>query len=146
MRRHAGQILDGAEVGEELELLAQGDVDAFESAADGSGDGPLERDLVALDGFVERGGNVFAVNFESLGAGGVALPLEFDAGGFKDADYGLRDFRADAVAGDESYFVRLILELSVVSRQFSARARVARLLPTDPTSSTVPMSKDVKVL
>ena len=49
----AGEILDGAEVGEEVELLAQGDVDALEAASDGRGDRPLEGDLVALNGLVE---------------------------------------------------------------------------------------------
>ena len=103
----AGKILDGAEVGEEVELFAQGDVDAFEAAADGGGDGALERDAVALDGFVEGGGDVLAVDLEGFGAGGEALPLEFDAGGFEDADDGVRDFRADAVAGDQGDFVGL---------------------------------------
>ena len=42
----SGKILDGAEVGEEVEFLAQGDVDAFESAADGGGDGAFECDLL----------------------------------------------------------------------------------------------------
>ena len=102
----AGKILDGAEVGEEVELFAQGDVDALEAATDGRGDGPFKGDAVALDGFVERGGNVFAVNLEGFSAGGVALPVEFDAGGFKDADDGVGDFGADAVAGDEGDFVR----------------------------------------
>ena len=37
---------------------------------------------------------------EGLGAGGVALPLELDAGGFENADGGLGDFGADAVAGN----------------------------------------------
>ena len=31
----------------------------------------------------------------------------FDAGGFENADDGLRHFRADAVAGDQCNFVRL---------------------------------------
>ena len=54
---------------------------------------------------IERGGNVLAEDLEGLGAGGKALPLEANAGGFEDADDGLRDFRADAVAGDQGYFV-----------------------------------------
>jgi len=41
MRCQAGQILDGAEVGEEIEPLAQGDVDALETAADGVVTGPF---------------------------------------------------------------------------------------------------------
>ena len=105
LRFEAGKILDGAEVGEEVELLAQGDVDAFEAAADGGGDGPFEGDLVGFDGFGQVGGDVFAEDLEGFGSGGEALPLPFDAGGFEDADHGLRNFRADAVAGDQGYFV-----------------------------------------
>ena len=105
VRVETGKILDGAEVGEEVELLAQRDVDALEAAADGRGDRSLERDFVALDGVVERGGNVFAEDFEGLGAGGEALPLPLDASGFENAHHGLGDFRADAVAGDEGHFV-----------------------------------------
>ena len=108
-RFETGKILDGAEVGEEVELLAQRDVDALEAAADGRRDRPLQRHAVALDGFVERGGNVFAENLEGLGAGGEALPLKLDAGGFKNANHGLRDFGADAVAGDQRNFVCLCL-------------------------------------
>ena len=76
--------------------------------------GPLSATLVALDGFVERGGNVLAVDLEGFGAGGEALPLELDAGGFEDADDGLRDFGADAVAGDQGYFVRHIQLLAAI--------------------------------
>ena len=54
---------------------------------------------------VEVGGNVFAVDLEGFGAGGEALPLPLDAGGFEDANDGLRDFRADAVAGNQRNFV-----------------------------------------
>jgi hypothetical protein len=57
----------------------------------------------------ERGGNVLAVNFEGLGAGGEALPLELNAGSFKNANHSLGDFRADAVAGDQRHFVGLRL-------------------------------------
>ena len=109
MGGHAGKILDRAKVGEELELLAQGNVDALEAAADGCGDRALESDLVTLDGIAERGRNIFAVDFEGLSAGGKALPAEFDAGGFKDADDGLRNFGTDAVAGNKSYFVSLLV-------------------------------------
>src|SRR6266568_167901 len=101
----AGKILDGAKVGEEVELLAEGDVDAFEATANGGGDGALERDLIAFDGLAEIRGDVFAEDFKGFGAGGEALPLPLDAGGFEDADDGVRDFGADAVAGDQGYFV-----------------------------------------
>ena len=107
LRFQAGKILDGPEVGEEVEFLAQRDVDALEAASDRRGDRPFERHFVALNGFVERRGNVLAEDLEGFGAGGVALPIEVDAGGFKDADDGLRDFGADAVAGDQRDLVGL---------------------------------------
>ena len=58
---------------------------------------------------IERGGNVLAEDLEGLGPGGKALPLEADAGGFEDADHGLRHLRPNAVAGNQRYFVRLFL-------------------------------------
>ena len=106
MRFQAGQVLDRAEVGEEVELLAQGDVDALEAAADGRSHRPLQRHAVALDRLVERGGNVLAVDLEGLGPGGKALPLQLDAGGFENANDRLRDLRPDAVAGNQRYLVR----------------------------------------
>ena len=42
-----------------------------------------------------------------FGTGGETFPLELDAGVLKDADNLMGDFRADAVAGNESYFVGL---------------------------------------
>jgi len=105
----AGEIFDGSEVGEEVEFFAERDVDAFEAAADGSGDRAFEGDAVALDGFVEGGGDVLAVDFEGFGPGSKALPLKLDAGGFEDADYGVGDFGADAVAGNERDLVGLCL-------------------------------------
>src|SRR5665213_144975 len=103
----AGEILDGPEVGKEIELFAERNIDAFEAAADRRGHGAFERDAVALDGLVKGGGDVFAMNLEGFSAGCEALPVELDAGGFKDADNRMRDFGADAVAGDQSNFVRL---------------------------------------
>jgi len=52
----------------------------------------LQRHTVALDRLIERNGNVFAMNLEGLGAGGEALPIEFDAGGFENADGHVRNF------------------------------------------------------
>src|ERR1035437_1490477 len=109
VRLQAGKILDGAEVGKEVKSFSQRDVDALESAADGSRHWPLQSHAVALDGLIERGGNVLAEDLEGLGPGGKALPLEAHAGGLQDADYGLRHLRPDAVAGNQRYLVRLAL-------------------------------------
>ena len=105
----AGKVLDGAEVGVEVKLLAEGDVDRGEAAADGGGDGALEGDAVLLDGVVEGLGDVLAGLGEGVGAGVEAVPVEAGvgklAGGFEDGDGGVGDFGADAVAGDEGDFV-----------------------------------------
>ena len=54
---------------------------------------------------IELLGDVLLVLLEGLGAGGIALPLETGSGrrsgAFQDADDGVRDFGADAVAGDQ---------------------------------------------
>ncbi len=106
----AGKRLDGAEIGVEVELLAQRDVDRREAAADGRGDGAFEGDAVLVDGPVELLGDVLAGLGVGIGAGIVAMPVEgaagLLAGGFEDGDCGGGDFGADAVAGDEGDFVR----------------------------------------
>src|SRR6266851_4503440 len=100
------EVADGPEVGKEFEALTEFDVDAGETAADGRGHGALQSDAGALDGFAEFPGNVFLVLLKSFGAGGETFPFELDAGGFDDANRGLDDFGADAVAGNERYLVR----------------------------------------
>ena len=105
MRGQSGQILDWAEVGEEIELLAQGDIDALEAPSDRRGDWPLERYVGAFDGFRESGGNVLAVDFKGFSAGGEPLPFPLDPSGFENANDGLRDLGSDAVTGDECDFV-----------------------------------------
>ena len=109
LRVEAGQIANRPQVGEEIELLAQRDVDALESAADRRRHRPFQRHAVALDRLVERRGNVFAVNLERLGTCGKPLPLELRAGSLKDAHHRLRHFGPDAVAGNQRNFVRLRL-------------------------------------
>ena len=107
----AGKGLDRAEVGVKVELLAQLHVDGAEAAADGRGDGALERDLVGERWILSRaGGDVFAGLGVGVGAGVKAVPLEraacLLAGGFEN---GIRpgggDFGTDAVAGDQGDLV-----------------------------------------
>src|SRR5271156_1359881 len=100
------EIANRPEVGEEFEALAQFDVDAREAAADRRRHRAFQSDAGALDGLAEFLGNVFVVLLKGLGAGGEALPFEFDAGGFEHANRGLDHFGADSVAGDQGYFVR----------------------------------------
>src|ERR1039458_2460324 len=99
------EVANGPEVGEEFEKITKQDVDDGEAGAAGRGHGAPQSDAGALDGFAEFLGNVFLVLLKGFGAGGEAFPFEFDAGGFEYANRGLDDFGADAVAGDEGYFV-----------------------------------------
>jgi hypothetical protein len=116
VRLQAGQRLHRAVVREEVELLAQRDVDRREAAAYRRCNGAFQRDFVLLDGLVERLRDVLAGLGVGIGAGGVLVPVEACAVGlacgFEDADGGARDLGADAVAGDEGYFVSCHLQYS----------------------------------
>ena len=107
-RGEAGQIANGPQIGEKIELLAQRDVDALEAAADRRRHRPLERHAVAFDGFVKRRGNVLAVNLEGLGARGKARPLKLRARRLQNAHHRLRNFRPNPVAGNQRNFVSLL--------------------------------------
>src|SRR6267378_6136455 len=103
--RNMRQVADRPEVGEEFEALAEFDVDTGETTTDGRSHGTLQSDASALYGVVEFFRDVFLVLLKGFGAGGKAFPFEFDAGGLEHANRGLDHFRADAVAGNERYFV-----------------------------------------
>jgi hypothetical protein len=66
----------------------------------------LQSDSRALDRLGEFFRDVFLVFFEGLGTGGKSLPFELHAGRFQDANGGVRNFRTNAVARDESNFMR----------------------------------------
>ena len=63
--RNMGQVLDRTEVGVELELLAQGNVDTGEAAADRRGHWPFQSDPRAFDGVDQFLGNVFVVLWQT---------------------------------------------------------------------------------
>ena len=100
-RFHAGEILHRAEVGVEIQSLAQGDVDAGGAAGDGGAGGAFQGDLVAADRF--DGGLIDGLAFFRgfVGAGFEFFPVDLDACGFQDAADGGGDFGADAFAGDQ---------------------------------------------
>ena len=77
----------------------------------GRGDRPFQSDASALDGFDQFFGNVFVVFLEGLGARLKDFPFELHAGGFQNAHGRLRNFRADAVAGNECDLVSHILDV-----------------------------------
>jgi hypothetical protein len=95
------QHLDGAYVGEQVELFAQGDVDAFEAAGDGGGDGAFEAGACFVEGVEDHGGQFDAEGGDDVAGQLRAVPDDFDACGFDDTDSGVGDFGSDAVAGDE---------------------------------------------
>src|SRR5262249_21689441 len=81
-------------------------VDAGEARADRGGQRALQRDAVSLDRFENGFGQRVAIARKGLGPGDEALPLDFDPRSLDDADDGASDLWADAVAGNECYFVR----------------------------------------
>ena len=73
--------------------------------AHGRGHRPLQSDPGAFDRLDQFLGNIFVILGEGLGARLKDFPIELHPGGFQNAHGGLRDFRADAVAGNESDLV-----------------------------------------
>src|SRR5271157_2805826 len=98
-RGYSREIADRPEVGEKLELLAQRDIDAGESAADRGRHRTFQADARALDGLHQFLGNVLVILLIGFGAGGVALPLKLYAGCLQNADGCPDDLGADTVAG-----------------------------------------------
>ena len=98
----AGQVPDRPQVRVQIERLAQADVHAREPLADRRRHRALERDLVAAD-------RVDAARPAAAGPcartratpASWRLPVDRDAGGGEDADDGVGDFGADAVAGNQ---------------------------------------------
>jgi hypothetical protein len=85
----------------EIERLAQRHVDRAEPFAHRRLERSLERDARLLDG-IERGvGHRVAPAADAGDAGDLGIPGDVGAGGGEDADGGVGDRRADAVAGDQ---------------------------------------------
>ena len=112
-RGDAGQRVHRAHVGVEIEALAQGDVDAGETASDGRGDGALEADAGAVEAIENALGERLAGLENQGGAELGDFPIDGDAGGIDGAARGLGDFGTNAIAGNESYEVR---HLPIVGR------------------------------
>ena len=94
-----GRILNGPKIGEQPELLAQRNVDAGKSAANGRGrHRPLQRYPGAFDGFGQLFGNVLVILFVSFRARLEGFPVKFETRGFEYANRRSRDFGSDAVA------------------------------------------------
>ena len=94
-----------AQVGVQVQRLAERHVDASKATADRCGDGALERDLVALDRLEDVLRERRSVLGDRRFAGHDGLPFEADPGRIEDAARRLRQLRTDAVAGDEGHTV-----------------------------------------
>ena len=99
--RHAREVLHRPQVGVEVERLAQPDVHAGEPFADRRRDRPLQRDLVPLDRLEQLRRERLVEALERRDPGIVLLPFDRQRRRLEDSRDRFRDFRADAVAGDE---------------------------------------------
>jgi hypothetical protein len=98
----AGDVLDQADAGVDVELLSHGDVEALVAgSADGGVKDTLEAELVALEGSDRLAESVLsaagALHTRDLNL----LPLNGDVVGLEDSLNGLGNFGTDTVTGDE---------------------------------------------
>src|SRR5258708_7784424 len=95
--------LDRAHERIQVELLAQGHVDASEPGTDWRRDRSFDRDFVLANGgkhrLRERGAEFLDGGLARL----VHIPIELDAGGFEHAHGRVADFRPDPVTRNEGY-------------------------------------------
>ena len=87
--------------------MAQGDVHTPKAAADGRGQRPFQCNPVLPDGFEGGLGQWVGKFIHGSHAGELAVPVKFDASGFKHANSGCNDGGTDAVAGDEGDFMHV---------------------------------------
>ena len=99
--RHAGEVAHRAQVGVEVERLAQPDVDAGEALADRRRHRPLQRHLVRPDRVEQRHRQRLSVLLEGDDAGVLPVPVDVETGGREDTDDGGGDLGTDAVAGNQ---------------------------------------------
>src|SRR5204863_3702573 len=93
--------LRGADVGVQLEHLAQRDVDGAVAVAHRRGKRPLEAQLGAADRVERRVGERRAGVLDAGHAAQLLVPVERGAEGAEDVERGLRDLGTDAVAADQ---------------------------------------------
>ena len=101
-RAHAGVALARAHLREQVERLAQRDVDRAEAGADRRRDRALDRDARVRDRLDHGvGQRIAAVLGHDVGARLADVPVELDSGGLEDAAGGFGELGADPVAGDQ---------------------------------------------
>ena len=99
---HARELPHWPEVGIKVQRLAQTDVHAREAFGDGRRGGSLQRDLVSANRLNEVRWQCLAHLFERRHARDVPFPFDCHSRRLENAENGFGDFRADAVAGDQS--------------------------------------------
>ena len=99
--RDARQGTGGAHGGEEVELLAERDVDAPEPGSDRGRDGTLDGHPAVTDRLERLLGQQRAVALERACAGDRIDPFDVTVSGVEDQPCGSRDLRPDAVSGDD---------------------------------------------
>lgn len=109
----AGDGAAGPQVGEEVEGAAQGEVERDVALADWGGEGPLERDLVALDALNGRVRDRSLAVLED-GRDVDGLPRDGRLGRGEDVLDGLRDLGADTVSLDQTDGVVAVRVLDAV--------------------------------
>src|SRR5215831_3659747 len=104
-RGNVRQIANRTEVGVELELLSQGDVDAGKAAADRRSHWPLQSDFCAFKRRDQIFWNVFTGFLIGLCSDGERFPVKLHTRCFQNAHNCVSDLGTDAVARNESNFV-----------------------------------------
>ncbi len=105
-RLEPGQHSHGADVGIQVEPLAQRDVDAQEAAGHRRRYRPLEADPGALQGFHDGHGKLVPGLLDDPSVQLDLFPIDGNARGGDGADGGPRDLRTDPVSGNQGGFVR----------------------------------------
>ena len=96
----------GSNAGVETEFLAEVDVDAAETLADGRSDGCFECDAVGSNGFEHAFGD-FSFGLDDFDAAFLDIPFDFDTSGFDAFASCFSDFRADTITGEQSDLMHL---------------------------------------
>ena len=96
-----GVRLAGTHQGVEVEVLAQGDVDAADALAHRGGQRTLDRHLVATDGLEHVVRHRLTVLLDDAETRVVHLPLDVDAGGVDGTSRRLADLGTDPVTGNQ---------------------------------------------
>src|SRR2546422_303225 len=140
------QVLDGSEIGIEIQSLSQSHVDTGKSPSDGRRNGTFDSHVIAVNRIQQFIGKIFATFLEGFCPGIENLPLDFYTRGFNHFQSGFRHLRTNSVTGNQRNLVfhatsllRPVLKVpytirSVVSFVTPYRGREGRLASAPPPS------------